>query len=566
MSQKKLKELRRKEKDKEDNTGTGGQKLLSLRQLIKKNWKFLVLLLLGAVLLYFNSLKGDFVSDDYAMISQNSQITSFKYGLTGWLGGLINWFLAVTFGVGSPIPFHICSLFCYLLVLLALFVFAYLIVGEKLAMITTLLFTVLPIHVEAISWISGRPYLINAFSLLVSLIFLIYYLKTTNKKYLYYLLGFLPLAFFAEKTRFVALPLLAVLYWVSFDHPLKKKIKLGKILLVFGSLFLAAVVFMWPQLLERINTVNSGINASDSVFYSPFFQYPTAITKYLQLLWFPMDLTLYHTMFTIPVWLNWMIILTYLALVIVSFFKDKRIFFALAFIFLASAPSMAPVKISWLVAERYVFLGSVGWAIFLAILWDKINSKFKALSIVLLMALVLAYGVRVFIRNINWQTNHNLWVNTCKVSPSSHNAWNNIGDDYDKLGQYENSVKGFNQSVLLKPNYADAYHNMANIFYKMGRLDLARDSYKKAISINPEMYQSYLSLIQTDLIAKEYDLASEDLESLKKVKPDDAQVWYIGAYIDIQKGEVENAREVLKAITAQFPNYTEAVNLLKTIE
>jgi len=573
MSQKRLKKIRREEKDKVKNEF---EKVIGFRQIIKRNWKFLFFLLLGVFGLYVNSLQGNFVSDDYATIPQNPQIMSFKHGLSGWMGGLINWGLAVTFGVKSPVHYHIFSLLTYLMILVVLFVFVYLIFGEKIAKISTILFAVLPIHVEAVSWIAGRPYLINALFILLSMVSLIYFINTSQKKYLYSLLIFIPLSFFAEKTRFAALPLLVVLYWFSFNNPYKKKIDLGKILIIFGCLFLAVIIFIWPSLLNRIDVVNSGINASESIFYNPFFQYPTAIAKYLQLIWFPADLTLYHTMYIIPNWINWLILLTFLSLIGISFFKDRKIFFALSFIFLAAAPSMLPVKISWLVAERYVFLGSLGWSIFLALIFEKVAKKVKLLSLIVLVLLVLIYSTRVFLRNIDWQTNHNLWVNSCQVSPNSHNAWNNIGDDYDKLAQLEktekgimrqylNAIKGFTQSTVVKPNYADAFHNRANIFYKIGRLDLARDSYKIALSFNPMMYQTYLSLIQIDLVEKKYDLASEDLKALKKINPTDVQVWYVEAFIDIKKGDIAKAKEILQAIVTKFPDYLDAVNLLKNI-
>jgi tetratricopeptide (TPR) repeat protein len=100
----------------------------------------------------------------------------------------------------------------------------------------------------------------------------------------------------------------------------------------------------------------------------------------------------------------------------------------------------------------------------------------------------------------------------------------------------------------------------------MGRLDLARDSYLTALSFNPMMQQTYLSLIQVDMISGDYDSATKDVESLKKIYPNDAQVWYIEAYVDIKKGEIDKAKEILRLIVAQIPNFTDAVNLLKSID
>ncbi|MFA6361556.1 MAG: tetratricopeptide repeat protein, partial [Candidatus Shapirobacteria bacterium] len=536
------------------------------RHILKENWKFLVILLLGVVILWFNTMGGNFVSDDYATIPQNPLIMSFKHGLNGWMGGLINWFLAVTFGIGSSIPYHITSLLIYLAVLLVVFVLINVILENSLiAKMSVIIFAVFPIHVEAVTWIAGRPYLLNALFVILSLIAFVLYSKTENKKYFWWFLVLAFLTFVAEKTRSTALPLLGVLYWISFDHKLKKKLNLGKILLLFAGLFLIVIIVLWPQMMDRIQTVNSGTNVSDSIFYDPLFQYPTAIPKYLQLIWAPTDLTLYHTMYVIPTWLNWSILLIYLTALIWFFVKDKRIFFALAFIFASTAPSMAPVKISWLVAERYMFLGSLGMAIVLALFLEKIYQKQKIISLILLTILVSFYGTRVFLRNIDWQTNHNLWVNTCQVSPNSHNAWNNIGDDYDKLKQYDNAIKGFGQSTFVKQNYADAYHNQANIFYKIGRLDLASLTYEKGLSYNPYLYQSYMSLVQIDLTENNIDSLTNHLNKMQQIKPNDPQVIYISAAAYAKVGKIEEAKKLADVLYKQFPNIKEVKDLYDSL-
>ena len=266
MSQKKLKKLR-KESNIVSKKNEIEEKVVGVREILKKNWKFLLILTIGIVALYFNAMKGDFVSDDYATIPNNPEIMSFKHGLGGWVGGLINWSIAVTFGVKSPIPFHIVSLLIYLLVLIIAFLLVEILFNNNLiTKISLIIFSVLPLHVEAVSWIAGRPYLINALTVLVSLIFLILFSKTEKKKYLYWFLPFILLTFLSEPTRSISLPLLGLLYWITFDNRLKSKVNLGKILLIFGGLFFIGLIILWPQIINRINTVNSGVNISDSVF------------------------------------------------------------------------------------------------------------------------------------------------------------------------------------------------------------------------------------------------------------------------------------------------------------
>jgi tetratricopeptide (TPR) repeat protein len=579
MSQKKLKKIR-----KENNQVLEKvifKKKPGIREIIKNNWKFLAILLMATVGIYFNSLKGDFVSDDYASITQNSEIKNFgpSFKSIGAMTAITNTILANVFGTASPIPYHVFNLVLYLLVLLVAFVFIFLLTDSKLiSKITLIVFTVLPIHVESISWISGRPYLFVAFFVLLMLDLLILFIDSKEKKYLWLILMLLPILFKTDRIRGFAFVILSILYLLTFKEKLEYKIKFGNIFLGIFIFTIFLGVISWPVISDRILNVNSGVNASDSVFYNPFFQYPTAIPKYLQLILFPTDLTLYHTMYVVSDWLNWIVLLVYLTTLVWFYFKDKRYFFALAFVFAASAPSMAPVKVSWLVAERYVFLGSLGIALLFGLIAERYWTKWKYLVIGIMSVLVLVYAVRVYIRNIDWQTNHNLWVSSCQVSPNSHNAWNNIGDDYDKLAQlettdggkmtqYENAVKGFGMSFTIKPNYADAYHNQANIFYKIGRYDLARSSYERAIAYNPGLYQTYLTLIQLDVIEKNKTELLRHVDQLNKVKPGDLQSAYITTLAYINIGMMDEAKNLSALMYQQFPNIPEIRSLyLKMVD
>ena len=577
MSQKKLKKIRKEEnlvlvKDKVY------EKVDGIREILKKNWKFLVLLCLGIIALYFNSLWGDFVSDDYATIPQNPEILNINAALTknGSINNIYKTIIAILFGIKSPIAFHVANLILYLLICLASFVFLSLLFSNLVVKIALIIFAVLPVHVEVVSWISGEPYLITPLLILLGLSCLVLFLEKKKKKYLVFLLLFTVIWLVNDLIRGFSFVLITGLILVSFKDKFKLKINFWAvftaILMAIGLLLLIG----WPLIKFRVASVNSGVNQSESNFYNPLFQYPTAIPKYLQLAVFPTDLTLYHTMYIIPVWLNWLILITYLTSLIWFYFNNKNIFFALAFIFVATAPSMAPVKVSWLVAERYIFLGSLGVTLLMAIYFEKWWQKRKVLTIIGLSVLCLVYSVRVFLRNIDWQTNHNLWVNTCQVSPNSHNAWNNIGDDYDKLAaletanegkmrQYYNSIKGFGQSYAVKPNYADAYHNQANIFYKIGRLDLARNAYETAVSFNPNLFQTYLTLLQLDMTQKNETELLKHLTIIQKIKPNDLQVAYVSAVAYSQIGMINEAKQLADVMYKQFPNVAEIKNLYDSL-
>lgn len=573
MSQKKLREKSREKSASSVDKQESREFLPRFWEIIARHKIFLLIACVLAVLLYANAMGGAFVSDDYATIPQNQLIGDFVHSIKkdGMLLPnsmvMTNFFINKIFGVSSPIPYHIVSLLWYLVTIVLAFIFLVLVFKNDLvAKVATIIFIFQPIHVEAVSWNAGKIYLILATYILASVINFIYFIDREKPLNLYLALGFFWLAFATDRPRPFAIFLILILYIMcqeNWREITKRYLKYWGIVL---AILIVSVVASLPAANIRVGDVNSGTNASEGIFYNPFFQYPLSIPKYLQLTVFPVDLTLYHTMYVLPGWLNWLILLSYLGLLVYFFVQDKRYFFALAFIFVAVAPSMAPIKVSWLVAERYMFLGSLGMAIFIALLLVNDKKRMSILSFSLLVAICGIYGYRVLKRNIDWRTNHNLWVNTCQVSPNSHNAWNNIGDDYDKLGQPENAIKGFTQSTLVKPNYADAYHNRGNILFKIGQLDLAKNSYETAVAILPDLYQSYLSISQIAIQQKDFETASENLEKALNFVPGDPQVLYFYAVVQAGLNKTEEAKKILNNILIAYPNFLQARQVLSALD
>lgn len=566
VSQRKLKKIRKAEvKIEQKSVNNWFNRSLGYWQILKENWKVIILILIGVTLIYANGMNADFVSDDYATILNNPRLTDLAYmGRTFNITSSFISIFGMIFGT-NKLAFHLSSLVAYWVAIIIAYVLLVKLFGKIVAFFSMVIFSFHPIHVEAVTWISGKPYLFIAIFVMIAFMFFIKFIEEEKLKYLVWCCVFFVIAFLTDNPRPFSLFPLMVLYLIYSKIDIRKT-KFYKYWPYVVGLLLLALAFAWPNIVARTNTVNSGYNTSESVFYNPFFQYPTGIAKYLQLLLVPIDLTLYHTMYVFPVWLNWLIILTYIGILIYSYFKDRRYFFGLSFFIVVILPSMAPVKVSWLVAERYSFLASLGFCLFIGLLLSDLFEKYKYASVAILSLITVVFSYRTILRNIDWQTNHNLWVNTCQVSPNSHNAWNNIGDDYDKLKQYDNAIKGFTQSTIVKPNYADAYHNRANIFFKTGRLDLARDSYNTALYYSPGLTQTYLSLTQIDLMEGKLDLALQHATTAYQQDPTSVQNAYVLAIVYAQSGNKQKSVELLKNILRAQPDFKLAIDALRQIE
>jgi tetratricopeptide (TPR) repeat protein len=536
----------------------------SIKKILNDNWKFLMILSLVIIGLFVNGMAGDFVSDDYATIATNpgvTELSSYKDSVTPVT--MSNYFLAILFGT-NKIVYHLYSLLLYIVFCWVALIFLNFVFDRNLSRLTMIIFAFLPIHVEAVTWISGKPYLAIGLSVLLSFIFLVKYLEESKLRYLWVALLSLVLGIVTDPARpFSVFFVLPLYLWFAGNKYYSDQVK--KILpYVLGAGMLIFLMVL-PTALDRINLVNGVNNNTGSVFYNPFEQYPTGISKYLQLIVFPVDLTLYHTMYVAPVWLNWIVFSSFWGLVIYFARRDKRITFGLLFFLLTLLPSMAPVKVSWLVAERYAFLPSLGFSVFMAVLVDRLWQINKYVAGGILGIILVLFSIRIAMRNNDWTTNHKLWVNTVQVSPNSHNAWNNIGDDYDKLEQMDNAIKGFTQSTVVKPDYADAFHNRANIFYKIGRLDLARNSYETALSWNPNLIQTYMSLIQIDFMEGKFEEAISKSEILLNADPSNPQYLYISGVAYMQAGVPLEAKIRLEKALRIAPDFAAAREALMSI-
>ena len=70
-----------------------------------------------------------------------------------------------------------------------------------------------------------------------------------------------------------------------------------------------------------------------------------------------------------------------------------------------------------------------------------------------------------------------------KSYPNHPLSWKILGLIYEKNKNYSNSIKANNNAIQLSPNDPDLYNNIADNYKKIGKLNEAINNYKKAIKI-----------------------------------------------------------------------------------
>lgn len=520
-----------------------------------KTWVHILLIISLIFIAYTNSLNNAFVSDDIAEIRDNpnignlATITSRPFGFIR----LIIYWLSYHVGGLNPFAFRMTNFLFHIgSSLLVYFILLKLSNFKKIAIITSLLFAVHPAISEAVVWISGGMYTQYTFFFLLS--FLFYILSKNNLKY--YLLSIFcySLSFMSHGVMPAGLAIVFLIYEFIFGNFKKnwpKSIPFILILIVY--------VFINLSGLSERETTLQNVHYQEKGIDNIFLLIPVAISSYFELLFWPKILTLYHSelfLNTFNFILRAVITIIFFLILLFGLFKKRVIFFWLSFFFLALSPTLTPFRLNWIVAERYIYLPSIGIFAALAFGLDKLTKYRKKMAIVFYLifaVIIIALLSRTILRNIDWKSEDNLWIATGKTSPSSPNTHNNLGDVYGRWGDKKRSMEEFQKAIQLKPNYADAYHNLANVYLEIGNQEKAVENYQNAIKFNPHLWQSYQNIAAIYFQQQKYDQALEYIQKAISINPKNTTIRNNLGLVYLTLGDKQKAKNVFTQVLILDP-------------
>jgi protein O-mannosyl-transferase len=497
----------------------------SFLDFFRENRLILTFLALIAIASYANSFGNGFVSDDINGFLKNENIGNFSSIFSGplhfSLQNLVD-FLAFHIGGMHPFTFRAINIFFHLGCVIMVYLLLSLSLSKRVAIIAASLFAVHPIFTESVSWISGGPYSMYAFLFLLS--FLFYLFSESDHKYFRWAVIFFILSIMASE-KALALFLVFGVYELAFGSI---KYNWKRILPFFSISFFLLILYAAKIGSRSSDVASASYQPTGGGLYNPLIQIPVAIGSYLKLIFWPAKLTLYQTemSFSQGQYIVLLLItLLFFGAIIWSWRKNKDIFFWLVFFVITLLPTLTPLKISWIVAERYVYLGTLGIIVVIAMLFDKFlnlkNENAKMVGYFVLILMIVSLFVRTIIRNQDWKSEDTLWISTAQVAPSGQQIHNNLGDVYARQGNMEKAVEEFKKAIEINPNYADAYHNLGNTYQQIGQLDLAVENYQKALSINPNLWQSYQNLAAIYFNNEDFPKALEYIKKALEINPND---------------------------------------------
>ncbi len=460
------------------------------------------IIIVVCVVIYSNTLTGQFVWDDRGSIVSNISIRNLKnipvfftsdtWKMTGNPSGsyyrpVMNtwWTLEFQLWGGKPSGYHIINITLHALLSVLFYLLCIkLLTSEPAAFYSALIFAVHPIHTENVAWITSVGYIICALFILSSLFFYIRFRERNSITFLIFSLINFTLAAFSFEYALM-LPFMIIIYEI-LNH---KRVNM-KFVLPF---FLISLFYIFIRQLIVKPAIGSELS-----LYDRFITSSEIMTKYLYTFLFPFNLKVLYdiqpknTLFDIQVLFS-IFILIAVALSTVYFYrKERRAFFAILwfFIILFPAANILVVIKPQMMSLRYLYIPSFGLAMLLGIYFEKLSSRLKFIPIII----VMLFSVKTYTQNGYWQDEITLYSKMVSDAPASALARNNLGVAFLDTGMPLKALPEFEQAVHLDPKYEFAFLNLGSTYQTLGIFDKAIFYLQKAIELDPSDSRAYNSL------------------------------------------------------------------------
>ncbi len=573
---------------------------------------FAIIVCLAAFGVYLNALFNDFVMDDYHIILENPYIKSITYVPDIFFSNVLSygdvrsslyrplahltWMLCYhIFGL-APWGYHLVNVLFHTGVSLLVFVIARRLFrttvdstsSELPAFVVAIVFAVHPIHVEAVTWVAAT--MDGAYTFLYLLAFY-FYLRSMEAEppfpgTLYVSAFSLFLAALCKEPA-LTFPLVLLAYDLTCRREtsgvtalVKRQAPYLVALGVYLALRIAALGGFAPVRKE------TGLTA-----YQYLLNVMVLFAQYLEKLLFPANLNNWHvfspldSLRTIRGVTSVLIVVGFSILLVISQRRMKLAAFGLWLIVIPLLPALyIPGLTQGLenaFSERYLYLPSFGYVLFLGVLtdwvWRKRPSRDALTLGLILLILIGLYGAGTISRNRVWKDSRSLWSDALKKSPNNPEPYNALGDvlrlenrveeaieyykmglrlrpdsphihanlgaSYARLGQVDQAIRHLKDAIRLKPRYAEAYNNLGVVYIQKGQMDAAIGQFRAALRLRPSLAGAHHNLGLALSNVGEVDKAVEHYEAALRIDPD-----YADAHVNLgialgEKGNLHMAIE-----------------------
>lgn len=471
----------------------------------------LVVIPLLLLLVYANSLHGEFVFDDVPLIVQNPQILGVNTMLDVMRAatntrGLLMYSYALNyymFGLDT-FSWHVANLLLHIANCIMVFFIIRKFTNSEFAQASgALLFAVHPLLTSAVSSISGRSSLLCAtFYFAALLLFL-------SDRWIYALCCGV-LAWYTKQDA-VALPMACMVLvfiqsrasystvWISPRMAWRYVLGLIFVTAIFFGLYHHELYAVYRTTVENKTLVAAGF---DTVLPQPqyFYTYLSAVSGYLiPRMLIPVNLSVDPTIPAILHWYNLGFIISVLMLGSLLYIayrtRDTLLRAGICLLLFSPLIVYAFAPMADVVLEHRVYIPMLGVAILFGFLSDYIRRSWSLdYAFVSVVTLLIIFSALTTLRNHVWHSPTAFWSSAVQSSPTKPRTHLNLGFTYQMNQRNREAIDEYRIALRLNPNLAAAYSNISALQIDTGDLANAEVNLRRVIELMPQFTEAYVNL------------------------------------------------------------------------
>jgi tetratricopeptide (TPR) repeat protein len=408
----------------------------------------------------------------------------------------------------------------------------------------------LPILSESVAWVSARAYPLSICCMLVACLAALRYVRTRSPLTLFgFALAALLANFSHEQGMFLVL-ILALGFVLDIENQEPRRWAwLAAICLIADGLYAAC---------------KAAVGAHAGGGQGSLWAVGATFWKYVQLILFPVHMSIERSS-TMPVnepsstaIVAWLAVLGVASTVFLLRKKNRPIAAGLGILLIGTLPYCGFVPIYQGMAERFVYLASMGLVIAgasAAMLLPTVPRR----VVFGIGAIWIAWGAwRLSIRVQDWQQPIALYRHSLEATPRSAVLEENLGVVLRDAGDSDGALAAFQKAVELKPDYAGAIAAIADIHAAQGNRAQALDEYQRSLAIAPNDPKTLLNSAAALQQAGRTAEAEAQYRQVIALVPSDSAAYVDLESLYIQAGRHEDAIAMYKRAITVNPNAANA--------
>jgi len=534
--------------------------------------------------------------DDLYLLNERIQdfsLNNIVSYFTGFFAGNYHPLTTLSFAINyqifglNPTVFHVENLIVHLVnIILVFFLINKLTKNLEIAVIVALFFGIHPMHVESVSWISGRKDLIYSLFFLISLLAYYQYISKELKRKFYFLSLIMFLLSLLSKSMAVTLPIVLLIIDYYHNRIFTKRTLLEKLPFFALSIIFGIIAIVGHESADAAEIV------SKYSFGDRFFLISYGILSYIVMLFYPLrqfSQSAIHyypekidSLFPIEYYIAPAILLVIILLILVFRRYRKGLLFGFLFFLITISVVLQLIQIdNSIISERYTYLPYIGLFFILAYIYNQLANKtkyrriLKPVLIIILLGLGVTFAIKTSIRNKVWKDSITLFGNVARRYPDKGEPLCMKGiarykvkdvrgsvldlkaalynDPYlidasfyrgmgrHDLSLYEPALADFNIVIAYDSLYTKAYQNRGATYIAMEQYQEAINDLDKAISLDPEYIEAYKNRSVAKYKLGLHGDALNDIDKAIKMKPDYGEAYYYRGLIHQKMEKSEDA-------------------------